>query len=83
MDAIPIVDAAQIIEALGGRDTVSSLTGALPNAVTQWRHDGIPGRYWHKIVHRAQETDGADWITFSVLELIWERSREKRKQRAA
>ena len=46
---------SDIIEALGGRDEVSALTGAKPNAVTQWRRAGIPPKYWIPLLDAASE----------------------------
>jgi integrase len=45
----------EIIEKLGGRRSVSEITGAKPNAITQWRRKGIPPVYWHVLVKAAEE----------------------------
>lgn len=58
---------AEIIAALGGKHEVSTLTGATPNAVTQWRRIGIPSKYWHVLVSHA-EASGIPGITFAALQ---------------
>lgn len=44
----------EIIEAFGGRRSMAALTGADPSAVTQWRRNGIPAKYWHVLVDHAR-----------------------------
>ncbi len=58
--------APEIIEAFGGTASVADLTGARPNAVTQWRRIGIPSKYWDVLVERAATT-GIGGITFASL----------------
>ena len=58
--------AADIIAAFGGRQAMADLTGALPDAVTQWRRIGIPARYWPELVEAAPGK-GVGGITFAVL----------------
>lgn len=41
------------LEALGGRAAVAEITGAKPNAITQWRQAGVPFKYWHRIIRAA------------------------------
>lgn len=60
------MDAAQIIDALGGRRAVADLTGAEPNAITQWRRIGVPAKYWPTLVERASAL-GVEGITFASL----------------
>lgn len=59
--------AAQIIAAFGGRQAMADLTGAKPDAVTQWRYIGIPAKYWPRLVDAAVAKKVAG-ITFAVLE---------------
>lgn len=61
------MNVAAIIEALGGKSEVCRLTGAKPNAVVQWRWNGIPSRYWHTIVGDAVRRD-VTGISFEVLQ---------------
>jgi hypothetical protein len=56
----------EIIEAFGGRQAIATLTGAEPDAVTQWRRNGIPAKYWHVLVAHAH-TAGVPGITFEAL----------------
>jgi len=56
----------EIIEAFGGRQAISTLTGADPDAVTQWRRNGIPAKYWHVLVERAHAAS-IPGITFDAL----------------
>lgn len=58
--------APEIIHAFGGRQAIASLTGADPHAVTQWRRNGIPAKYWHVLVEHAGE-HGLAGISFDVL----------------
>lgn len=58
---------ADMIAALGGKHQVSALTGATPNAVTQWRRIGIPAKYWHVLVPHAEQA-GIPGITFAALQ---------------
>jgi len=60
------MSAAAILEAFGGKHAVSGLTGASPNAVTQWRRIGIPSRYWHVMVEEAK-AKRIKGITFEAL----------------
>lgn len=60
------MDATDIINALGGKHAVSTLTGAKPNAVTQWRRIGVPAKFWPVLVERAAEA-GIEGITFDAL----------------
>lgn len=57
----------EIIAALGGRLAVADLTGAKPNAVTQWRAAGIPFKYWHVLVEHAKAAS-VESVTYSALE---------------
>jgi hypothetical protein len=59
--------ASEIIQALGGRLSVAEITGAKPNAVTQWRKAGIPPFYWHKLVGAAAEKQ-IQGVTFETLQ---------------
>jgi len=58
--------ASEIIKQLGGPKKVAGITGAKPNAVTQWYYAGIPGRYWPEIIAAADEAEIAG-VTFDVL----------------
>ena len=44
---------ADIITALGGKHEVARITGATPNAVTQWRRIGVPAKFWHVLVEHS------------------------------
>jgi len=57
---------AEIIEAFGGRQAIAVLTGADPAAVTQWRRNGIPAKYWHVLVDHARRLR-LPGVTFEVL----------------
>ena len=61
------MDAHQIIVALGGKRVVAELTGSKPNAVTQWHRIGIPSKFWHVLVLRAEQS-GVGGITFDTLQ---------------
>lgn len=56
----------QIIEALGGRLVVSHITGARPNAVSNWYRAGIPARYWYDIA-LAAEAAHVEGVTLHTL----------------
>jgi hypothetical protein len=58
---------AEIIAALGGKHEVARITGATPNAVTQWRRIGVPAKFWHVLVEHAAGA-GVPGITFAVLQ---------------
>jgi hypothetical protein len=60
------MSALDIIAAMGGKHDLAALTGAKPNAVTQWRRIGIPSRYWHVLVEEAARR-GIEGITFDAL----------------
>jgi hypothetical protein len=49
----------EIIEALGGKDQVSRLTGAKPNAIRAWRRIGIPYKHWQPLLQQAQAVGAA------------------------
>jgi DNA-binding transcriptional regulator YdaS (Cro superfamily) len=57
---------AEIITALGGKHALAALTGASPNAVTQWRRIGVPAKYWDVLVDHAA-AKGVAGITFPAL----------------
>lgn len=63
--------ASEIIEVFGGRVEIAVLTGAKPNAITQWRKGGVPPLYWHVLVAEAdrRRADDAQFpsITFEIL----------------
>lgn len=50
------MDATAVISALGGPSSVAQRFGAARTAVCNWRHQGIPARYWLPIL-RAVEGD--------------------------
>ena len=66
---------AEIIEAFGGRQSMATLTGADPTAVTMWRRNGIPAKYWHVLVDHARQLR-LPGVTFATL-------RDTKPQRAA
>jgi hypothetical protein len=57
---------ADIITALGGKHEVARITGATPNAVTQWRRIGVPAKFWHVLVEHSAQS-GVSGISFDVL----------------
>jgi hypothetical protein len=56
----------ELLQAFGGRDAVMEITGAARNAVNNWRHDGVPFKYWPTLIEQA-ERRGIDGITFDAL----------------
>lgn len=60
------MDAIRIIEALGGKHSLAALTGATPNAITQWRRIGVPAKFWPVLVDHAAAHD-IPGITFDAL----------------
>jgi hypothetical protein len=44
-----------LLAAFGGRNTISEITGARYNAITQWRLSGVPFRYWIPLLDAAAE----------------------------
>jgi len=71
------MDTSQIIELIGGKRGASALTGADTKAVNEWRHNGIPARFWHRIVARAEDL-GHPEVSFGLLEEIAESVRRSR-----
>lgn len=61
-----MANARDIIKTLGGRDAVSRLTGATPNAVRAWYRIGVPYRYWDVLVNAAT-ADALEGVTFDAL----------------
>jgi hypothetical protein len=55
-----------IITLFGGRAEISAITGAKANAITQWRHAGVPAKFWHVLVGEAGKRR-IDGVTFDVL----------------
>lgn len=55
-----------IITLFGGRAAISTITGAKPNAITQWKQAGIPSKFWHVLVAEAETRDLAG-VTFDAL----------------
>ena len=56
------MDASQIIQAFGGPAKVAERFGANRTAVYNWRHTGIPARFWLTMVEAAK-ADGIAGIT--------------------
>lgn len=48
------MNASQIIDAFGGIGPVADVTGASRSAVSNWRRDGIPARYWFALLDVAR-----------------------------
>lgn len=59
--------ADQIIAAFGGIAPVSEITGARRNAVANWRHAGIPAKYWPTL-ERSAKAKRIKGISLDVLE---------------
>lgn len=49
------MNAADIIHAFGGNAAVSLITGASRSAVSNWRHAGIPAKFWMRLINVAAE----------------------------
>jgi hypothetical protein len=47
----------QLIETLGGNVAVAALCGRSPSAVSRWRSNGIPSRFWPRLVRAALRRD--------------------------
>lgn len=54
--------ASEIISAFGGTTRVAALTGASRSSVCNWRHDGIPAKFWLTLLDAA-ERDGVPAVT--------------------
>jgi deoxyribodipyrimidine photolyase-like uncharacterized protein len=72
----------EIIQALGGKHELAALTGAKPNAVTQWHRIGIPSKYWDVVVEHAAAR-GIGQITFAVLRATKPRANGAQPQQEA
>lgn len=59
--------ARTIIAAFGGRRPVAEITGATPDAVTQWNRIGIPPKHHRKLVEAAAERQ-IGVVTYEALE---------------
>jgi len=60
------MDAAEIIEALGGKHVIARAFGVTRTAPYNWVHDGIPAHLWPDFVALAAAT-GVTGVTFDVL----------------
>jgi hypothetical protein len=67
------MDASSIIAALGGPRAVAELLGCSRNAVHNWRHDGIPARFWLNIIE-AGRSAGVEGITAETV--AWRPNRQ-------
>lgn len=56
----------ELITAFGGREAVAQITGAKPNAITQWRLAGVPYRHWPSLIEAASSR-GINGVTFEAL----------------
>lgn len=56
-----------LIQAFGGREAVALVTGAKPNAITQWRYTGVPHRHWPALIEAANERH-VSGVDFSSLQ---------------
>ena len=57
----------EVVLALGGRNAVSTLTGASKNAVSNWYVSGIPPKFHNRMVRAANDL-GVPGITLDLLE---------------
>lgn len=55
-----------IIDACGGKEALKVRFGASRTAIYNWRHDGIPARFWPDVVQMADEA-GKLSVTFEAL----------------
>lgn len=60
------MDAAEIIEALGGKHIIARAFGVTRTAPYNWVHDGIPAHLWPDFVELARKR-GIKNVTFDVL----------------
>jgi hypothetical protein len=65
---------ALIIAAFGGTAAVGALLGASRTAVCNWRHTGIPSKFWPKLAREAAKAGPTRAITMDVLECASEAS---------
>lgn len=61
-----MINAYTIIQRFGGPKAVATEFKVSPSAPHNWRHDGIPAKFWHDFVAKAQERGIPD-ITFDTL----------------
>lgn len=66
------MDASEIIRAFGGASKVAEITGSTRTAVCNWRRDGIPAKFWLKIIEAASAA-GVDGVTADAV--AWRPSR--------
>ncbi len=68
------MDAARIIDNLGGTTVVADLCGVLPSTVSNWRQrESIPAKYWRIIAATAAQ-QGIAGITLERLAKLHELS---------
>ena len=60
------MSASQIIEALGGDEGLSAITGVPARTIWHWHRIGIPARLWPLVVQAAQ-VRGVEGVTFEAL----------------
>ena len=69
--------ASDIISAFGGASRVAAITGASRSAVCNWRHDGIPAKFWLTLMDAA-DAAGLEGITRDAVS--WRPDRSERQR---
>lgn len=70
-----MLDATQIIEAMGGREAVMREFGVSRTAVYNWLRDGIPSKFWLDFVEKAAAR-GIHGVTADAMKATRNRTRE-------
>ena len=72
---------AEIIRRLGGAQAVAEYLGCSRQAVGSWTRNGVPARYWHRVVSLCRE-HGIEGVSIESLEAEARMLRERRQAAA-